>query len=54
MNTGKAIAAALFASTLLITLSACEDQGPMEEAGESIDDTVDSAGDSIDDATDRN
>lgn len=52
MNTGRIIAAALLASTLLISLSACQDQGPMEEAGEEIDDTVGDAGDAIDDATD--
>lgn len=52
METGKAIAAALLASTLLISLSACQDQGPMEEAGEEIDDAASDAGDAIDDATD--
>ncbi|WGF88875.1 hypothetical protein [Marinivivus vitaminiproducens] len=34
-------------------LVACEsDQGPMEEAGESVDDTVDDAGDAMEDAGD--
>lgn len=33
-------------------LTGCEDQGPAEEAGESIDDTVEDAGDEMEDATD--
>lgn len=52
MKLSNAIAAALLLGALTITLSACEQQGPMEEAGEKIDDTVESAGDSIKDATD--
>lgn len=54
MNYSKTIAAALLASALTLTLSACEEQGPMEEAGEKFDDSVEDAGDSIEDATDRN
>lgn len=34
----------------LTALQACN-EGPMEEAGEEIDDAVDDAGDAIDDAT---
>ena len=34
------------------TLTACDDQGPAEEAGEEIDDTMDDAGDEIDDTFD--
>lgn len=52
MKLSKTIAAALFVSALMITLSACEEQGPLEEAGEKIDDTVEDAGDAIEDATD--
>jgi len=52
MNLIRTIAATFFVTALLITLPACDDQGPMEEAGEEMDDTVDEAGDSIDDATD--
>jgi hypothetical protein len=33
-------------------LAACEDQGPAEEAGETIDDTAEDAGDAVEDATD--
>lgn len=52
MKLNKTIAAALLASTLIIPLSACERDGPMEEAGEEIDDAVEDAGDEIEDATD--
>ncbi|GAB3095873.1 hypothetical protein G8770_00260 [Aestuariicella hydrocarbonica] len=52
MKLSKFIIVALLASTLMITLSACEKQGPLEEAGEQIDDTVEDAGDDIEDATD--
>jgi hypothetical protein len=33
-------------------LSACDDQGPAEEAGEAVDDTVEDAGDAAEDSTD--
>jgi hypothetical protein len=33
-------------------LAACEDQGPAEEAGEAVDDTVEDTGDAVEDATD--
>jgi predicted small lipoprotein YifL len=51
-KTGKTIASALLVSALLIPLSACEKKGPLEEAGEAIDETVEDAGDAIEDATD--
>lgn len=34
-------------------LTACDDQGPAEEAGEEIDDTADDVGDEFDDAGDE-
>ena len=52
MKLAKIIAAIFLMSALMISLTACEDQGPMEEAGEKVDDTVDDAGDAIEDATD--
>lgn len=52
MKLSETIAAALLLSALMITLSACEEQGPMEEAGEEIDEGIEEAGDSIEDATD--
>ena len=33
-------------------LAACEDQGPAEQTGEVIDETVEDTGDAIEDATD--
>ncbi|AFI83240.1 hypothetical protein [Methylophaga nitratireducenticrescens] len=33
-------------------LTACEDQGPVEEAGEAIDESVEETGDAIEEATD--
>jgi|GEM_PF-471217 len=33
-------------------LSACEDQGPAEQAGEEIDEAVEDAGDAVEDAAD--
>lgn len=52
MNLYKTMLAALFVGGLTITLSACEDQGPLEEAGEEIDDSIEDAGDAIEDKTD--
>ncbi len=52
MKLSETIVAALFVSTLMITLPACEQEGPLEEAGEAMDDTVEDAGDAIEDATD--
>lgn len=46
----------LFSSLLLASmfaLSACEQEGPAERAGEQIDEAVEEAGDKIEDATDR-
>jgi uncharacterized lipoprotein YehR (DUF1307 family) len=52
MKLSETIAAVLLASTLMISVSACEEQGPMEKAGEKVDDTVEKGGDAIEDATD--
>jgi len=52
MKLAKIIAAVLLMSALMISLSACEDKGPMEEAGEKVDDTVEDVGDAVEDATD--
>ncbi|MEQ8230676.1 MAG: hypothetical protein RLW61_08355 [Gammaproteobacteria bacterium] len=38
---------------LLLLLGACEQEGPMERAGEQIDETVEEAGDEIEDATEQ-
>lgn len=52
MKLSKAIVATLFVSALMFTLSACDKQGPLEKAGEKIDDKVEDTGDAIEDATD--
>ena len=51
-KTGKAIATALLLSTLIIPLAACDRDGPLENAGEEVEDAVEDAGDAIEDATD--
>lgn len=38
--------------TTFIGLSACQEKGPAEKAGENIDNTVENMGDKIEDATD--
>ncbi len=53
MRIHQTVVAALFASTLLFVLPGCDEQGPLEEAGEKIDDGVENTGDAIEDATDR-
>ena len=39
-------------AALVASLWACEQDGPLEEAGESIDEAIEEVGDEIDDATD--
>lgn len=53
MKLNETIIATLFASALMIALAGCEQQGPLEEAGETVDDKVEQTGDAIEDATDR-
>lgn len=48
----RKIAAVLMAVTLGLTLAACEQEGPAEKAGASIDNAVDKAGDQIEKAGD--
>ena len=54
MKFSATIATALLVSALVFTLPGCEKQGPMEEAGEAIDNSIEDAGDAIEDATERN
>lgn len=42
----------LLAGTILVTLSACEQQGPAEKAGEKIDNAVEKAGEQMEKAGD--
>jgi len=52
MKLTTTIATALLAAALMITLPGCEKKGPMEEAGEKIDDAVKDTSKAIEDATD--
>ncbi|WP_394170375.1 hypothetical protein [Saccharospirillum alexandrii] len=54
MKINKALSATLIASVFVITLAGCDRDGPLEEAGEKMDDSIDDAGDAIEDATDGN
>jgi hypothetical protein len=47
-----AVASALLAGAMLATLSACEQQGPAETAGEKIDNAVEKAGEQMEKAGD--
>lgn len=44
---------ALLACLPLVAAVGCEREGPMERAGERVDETVERAGDKAEDATDR-
>jgi hypothetical protein len=52
MKRTKTVAATLLASALIIILSGCDSDGPLEDAGEAADDQIEDAGDAIEDATD--
>jgi hypothetical protein len=41
-----------FALSSIGFITACDDKGPAEEAGEAIDETMEDTGDAIEDATD--
>ncbi len=38
---------------LSVSLFGCEEEGPMEQAGEKVDEAVEEAGDKLEQATDR-
>lgn len=48
INLKRTLLISLFAA--FVALAGCEEKGPMEKAGESIDNTVDDGKDAIDDA----
>lgn len=48
----KAIRTLAAAAAMTFMLSACDNDGPAEEAGEHIDQAVEQAGDKIENATD--
>jgi predicted small lipoprotein YifL len=49
----KLVLPALAGILLLAGLTACEREGPMERAGEKVDETVEKAGDKVERATDK-
>jgi hyperosmotically inducible protein len=49
----KLVLAALAGMLMLGGLVACEREGPMERAGEKIDETAEKAGDKVEKATDK-
>jgi predicted small secreted protein len=51
MKPVKTLSAALVISTLLVALSGCEKQeGPMEKAGQSVDNATESVGEHVENA----
>ena len=48
----KTAAGTALAFVAALTLSACDQDGPAEELGESIDNSVEQLGDAVEDATD--
>lgn len=53
MKLSNAIMSAMLLSVLTVSLSACDQQGPVEEAGETVDETVEETGEAVEDATDN-
>lgn len=53
MKTSKYILMTTLAGVLTVSLMGCEQQGPMEEAGEKIDNSIERAGDKIENAGDK-
>ncbi len=47
----SALAATLLLAFAVVGLSACEKKGPLEKAGEAVDDAARKAGDAVKDAT---
>ncbi|GAB4376105.1 MAG: hypothetical protein Kow00114_39590 [Kiloniellaceae bacterium] len=47
----RTAAATALAFAAALTLSACEEEGPAEQLGESIDNSVEELGDAVEDAT---
>lgn len=50
-NQLSTIALALMLGTGAVSLTACEQDGPAENAGEQVDEAMEEAGDAIEDAT---
>lgn len=52
MSMHMTAAATALAFVAALTLSACEEEGPAEQLGESVDETVEDLGEAAEDATD--
>lgn len=52
MKPVKIFSAALVVTALFVALPGCENQGPAEQAGESMDNAAENAGDQIENAGD--
>lgn len=52
MKIRATLAAPLLLSAFLIALAGCDDDGPLENAGEEVDEAVENTGDAIEDGTD--
>ncbi len=50
---GKLLMTLLFLSTLGLGLTACEDEGPMEEMGEEMDEGAEQMGDEMEEGADE-
>jgi predicted small lipoprotein YifL len=51
-NFFKTVGITLLGGAMLVTLSACEQKGPAQKAGESLDNAVESAGQHMEEAGD--
>lgn len=52
MKLSQTILSALLAGAFMFTLAACDRDGPVEEAGEKVDEQVEETGDAVEDVTD--
>lgn len=53
MKLNNSAAAAILLSLAMIGLSACEKEGPLERAGEAVDNAAKNAGEAVQDAGDK-
>ncbi len=53
MKLNKSIGLAIILSAFIVTLSACEKEGPAERAGKAVDNAVDKTGQQVEKAGDK-
>ncbi len=53
MKLNRSISFALIMSAFIVTLSACEKEGPAEKAGKAVDNAVDKTGQQLEKAGDK-